>query len=55
MIIDFKFFRGLSENVIVGRKGRTVMDIGYVYAPYIPVILNPYERVPLPIVNRTFC
>jgi hypothetical protein len=33
---NFKFFRGYTE-VIVGWKGRSFLDTGIIYAPYIPV------------------
>lgn len=39
-MLVFKFFRGLSSQ-IRGIKGTTFMGAGYVYAPFIPVLLDP--------------
>jgi hypothetical protein len=37
----FKFFRGFTTDVIIGRRGETLMEPGYIYAPYVPIFLTP--------------
>ena len=43
MINKFKFFRGYVpiSRILEGIRGTTIMEAGYVYAPYIPVLLEP--------------
>ena len=41
-----------SKSVILGHKGSTMLDTGYIYAPYIPMQLTPtltntYNFVPV--------
>lgn len=43
MMNNFKYFRGYVGKY-VGRRGRTVMDVGYVWAPYIPDIAVSITR-----------
>ena len=28
-------------SIIIGHKGKSLLDTGYIYAPYIPLILTP--------------
>ena len=40
------------ESIIVGHKGKSLLDSGYIYAPYIPLqltptIYNPFNFAPV--------
>jgi hypothetical protein len=43
----FKFFRGTDDHpytddrTLIGTRGRTFIDTGLIYAPYIPMTLTP--------------
>ena len=39
---DFKFFHGYTEiPILAGFSGRTYLEAGYVYAPYVPMYTEP--------------
>lgn len=43
-IESFTYFRGYVDEslpILVGRRTQTVTDVGYVFAPYIPVVVEP--------------
>jgi hypothetical protein len=37
---EFKFFRGFTTDVIIGRRGETYIEPGLIYAPYLPMSLT---------------
>jgi hypothetical protein len=38
---DFITGEGKHNYIPLGRKGRTFLEAGYIYAPYIPMIVEP--------------
>lgn len=41
-----------SDSIIIGHKGKSILDTGYIYAPYVPLqltptVINPYNFAPV--------
>ena len=48
-----------SYSLILGHKGKSLLDTGYIYAPYIPmqltpVIYNPFNAAPIRYINTRY-
>ena len=41
-----------ANTILIGHKGRTILESGYIYAPYVPlqltpVMYNPFDFKPI--------